>query len=458
VILARLACTGLLLCLIGSTIHGQDNVPAQAAPVQTVALTVPKGTAIQVALGREVRLTKVGQAIHGRVVKPVYAFDHIVIPVGAEVTGQVIKIGSVSAKARTLAIMNADFTPTRRVEVEFNDLTLPDGRHIPIQTVVTPGSGQVIQFLSAHEGEARRTAKDVVAEKLREAKRQAKHEWQDAMAQVMAPDKKHRAFKFLLGRLPVHPQYIDAGTLYFAEVQEPLSFGSEPLTAKNAATIGTPPPGSLMHALLVTPLNSSTTQKGDEVQAILSEPLFDGDKLILPQGCLLKGAVLQVQPARHWNRNGQIRLVFHGLVLPNGLEQKVETTLEGIQAGRDDHVKLDSEGGAKATPPPTRFLATTASVGLGAASFLGDTFGDTGPRVAGGAGGYKLIGIALGASIHSQQFGMAMGAYGGALSIYTHFIARGRELVFPKNTAMEIGFAGLISPARKPTDANQKKE
>lgn len=157
------------------------------------------------------------------------------------------------------------------------------------------------------------------------------------------------------------------------------------------------------------------------------------------------------------NRSGQIRLVFHELALPNGIEEKVETTLEGIQAGRDDHVQLDSEGGAKATPPPMRFLATTVSVGLGAASFLGDSFGETGPRVAGGAGGYKLIGIALGATIHSQTFGMVMGVYGGTLSVYSHFIARGHEVVFPKNTAMEIGFAGLMSPSREPSHESQQK-
>jgi hypothetical protein len=31
-----------------------------------------------------------------------------------------------------------------------------------------------------------------------------------------------------------------------------------------------------------------------------------------------------------------------------------------------------------------------------------------------------------------------MGALGAARSIYIHFIARGRDVVFPKNTSMEI--------------------
>src|SRR5229473_4789458 len=46
---------------------------AQPPPPQVVSLTVPKGTSLQVALDREVRIKKVGQPIHGRVVEPVYA-------------------------------------------------------------------------------------------------------------------------------------------------------------------------------------------------------------------------------------------------------------------------------------------------------------------------------------------------------------------------------------------------
>jgi hypothetical protein len=57
-----------------------------------------------------------------------------------------------------------------------------------------------------------------------------------------------------------------------------------------------------------------------------------------------------------------------------------------------------------------------------------------------------LIGIALGLAVHSHPLGMAMGAYGGGMSIYTHFIARGRDVVFPKNTAMDIGI-GTRRPA-----------
>jgi hypothetical protein len=52
----------------------------------------------------------------------------------------------------------------------------------------------------------------------------------------------------------------------------------------------------------------------------------------------------------------------------------------------------------------------------------------------------------LGAAVRSQPLGMAMGAVGASRSIYVHFLARGRDVVFPKNTAMEIGIGARQEP------------
>jgi hypothetical protein len=70
---------------------------------------------------------------------------------------------------------------------------------------------------------------------------------------------------------------------------------------------------------------------------------------------------------------------------------------------------------------------------------VADNGSGTGARVAGGANGFKLVGMALGLAVRSRALGYTMGAYGAGMSVYSHFIARGQEVVFPKNTAMEIG-------------------
>lgn len=81
-------------------------------------------------------MKKVGQPVHAILVDPIYAFDRLVVPVGSQVTGQVTKIDTISGGKRTMAALDADFTPERRVEVSFNDLVLPDGKHLPLKTSV----------------------------------------------------------------------------------------------------------------------------------------------------------------------------------------------------------------------------------------------------------------------------------------------------------------------------------
>ena len=421
--------------------------PGQPAPDQVVALTVPKRTSLQVALDKEVRVKRVGQSISARLVDPIYAFDQLVVPAGAEIRGEVTKIEKISGTRRTLAGLDADFTPVRNVEVTFSDLTLPDGKHISLHTNVTPGSGQVMQLVSAPEKESKKTVKDVASEKTREAKQQARDQWDTAMKELKTPGRIHRLERYAEARLPVHLQYIPAGTMYFAELEDALDFGSEVLSAEKASSIGDAlPEGSVVHARLLTALSSGTARKGEEVEAVLSRPLFDGDRLLYPQGSRLVGSVGQVAPARRLKKNGQLRIAFHQVVLPDGIEQKVQAALVGVQAGKDSNVKLDSEGGAEATTSKTRFASVGLALGL-AALGSSDHDGDGGgPGVtAGNSRGFRLVGIIANALARSRGLGYATSAYGAGRSLYLNFLTRGHEVVFPKNTAMDIGVGTRVA-------------
>jgi hypothetical protein len=428
--------------------------PVQPAPPQTVALTVAKGSPLQVALDGEVRVERVGQPVHARIVEPVYALDHIVVPAGSEVIGEVTKVEPLSGGKRTLAALNADFTPLRKVEVGFHELVLTDGRRFPLHTSVTPGSGQIIEFVTAANPKEKKSGvKDKASEKTKQAKQQARQEWDNAMKQLKTPGKMRRLERYGEAQMPVHRQFIPAGTVYFAELEDPLDFGNELTTATMASsTTSAIPEGSVVHARLLTPLSSATAHKGQDVEAVLSQPLMDGERLILPQGSRLKGTVRQAEPARRMKRNGQLRIAFSELVPPEGMEQKVVATLEGVQAGKGANVRLDSEGGAEATTSKSRYLATTTSVLLASVA-LGDgplSADHTGGQAVGGANGFKVVGMVLGVVARSHAFSAAMGAYGGAASIYSHFIARGREVEFPKNTAMEIGIGTRSATAAPP--------
>src|ERR1700733_4423326 len=421
--------------------------PSQAASSQpssdsrTIAIAVPNGTPLQIALDKEVRVRKVGEPISGRVVHPVYFFGRLVIPVGTVASGQISSIFPVPGRTRALDALNANFSPTHKLAVAFHELVLPDGRHIDLHATVVPGSGQVIRLVTADEHK-KNGGKDAPPKKMAQARAQ----WNDPMKQVKSPGRMPLVVRYAVAQLPVHPQYLDAGTLYSAEVSQPLDFGSESVSSKTLSTIGIePPPGSLVHAVLLTPLNSASTQKSADVEAELSQPLVDQGRLILPAGTRLRGSVLQVRPARKLHRNGQLRIVFREIVLPDGVVQQVDTRLQGIQSDSADDAQLDSEGGTKSTSSKTRYLSTGASVGLALIGSGGrNDVGDASP-IAGGATGFKLIGLIVGIAFRPPTYGIIMSAYGGGRSIYNNFLGMGREIVFPKDTVMEIGFGNRTS-------------
>lgn len=279
--------------------HPQPS-PQQSFSTRTMAMSVPDSAPLQIALDREVRVRRVGEVITGRIVQPVYVFDRLVIPVGTVANGRISEIAPVPGRTRTLDALNADFTPAHKLSVTFDELILPDGRHMDLHATIVPGSGQVIRLVTADEHK-KNAVKDIAAQKMDQARAQ----WNSAMKQVESPGRLHTVTRYAVAQLPVHPQYVDAGTLYSAELSQPLDFGSESVSADTLSGIGTqPPPGSLGHAILLTSLNSATTAKSADVEAELSQPLLDQGHLILPAGTHLRGTVLQVRPARRLRRNG----------------------------------------------------------------------------------------------------------------------------------------------------------
>jgi hypothetical protein len=472
--LRRASCAvGLLLVATGWSLAqtlkvrppaGQDAEPIRTdAPVQpvepppvTVPMSVPAGTPIKVALDSEVRIREVGQPVHGKTTEPVYAFDKLLVPVGTSVNGKVTAIDPVSKKTRTLQAMDANFSPVRAVHVQFDELVMPDGRRVPMQTVASPAPDGVLRFVPANEKAAKTNkAQDAAAKKVGAMRQQIRQQWADLQKQIHEPGKMHKLKRLGLAQLPVHPQYIDVGTSFNADLQQPLDFGTESVKPELLTSVGAPPPsGSVVHARLLTPLNSSTSKKGDAVEALITEPLVAADRLILPEGSVIRGSVMQVQPARRLARNGQLRILFHEVAPPNGVEQKVVTSLEGVAVSKGEHLKLDAEGGAQVTTPRTRYLTTGIQVMLAAASAHpegdhdlhgGGGGGDFGGGAANGASGFRFVGMIVGVLARSRVVATGFGAYGAASSIYFHFLARGRDVVYPKDMAMVVGLGARES-------------
>jgi len=440
----------------------------QPKPATIIPLAVDAGTPLKVVLAEELRIRKVGQPIHGKTVEPIYAFDKLLVPAGSEVTGKIAEIEAVPKKRRTLAAMDGNFSPAHPVRIELDEVIVPDGRRLPIHALVSPGMNGVLQFVPARQSKESKVdeGKRLAKSRLAQARQDLKQQLAAMKAQVSAPGKAHRLKRFALEQSPYRPQYLDPGAGFSAVIPQPLSFGVEQLRPEMVENIGRlPDAGGTVHAWLTTPLNSATSKKGDQVEAIISQPLVVENRLYLPEGSELKGSVLQVRAARRFARNGQLRISFHEVVPPNGLEREIQSTLEGIEAAKGENLALDSEGGAQVKTSKTRYLTTGIAVMLAASSASPDSDrefrngggggGDMGGGAANGASGFKLVGTLVGAFARSRTLAAGLGAYGAARSIYAHFIARGRDVVYPKNMSMVIALgsrekqtASLASPAR----------
>ncbi len=440
-----MACLGLL-CFCVRIVFAQHG---PAAPI-ALPLTVPVGAPIHIVLTKKVPVKHAGVPVEGKVAENVYVFDHLVIPSGSRVTGQVTKVDNAPRKQRALAISNGDFTPLRHANVDFSTLVEPGGKRIPLQANAFQGAPSLVHMVA---GEKEKKKKGRVASKVEQVHQQVLNQEQTAVNNVTSPGKLQRLKAALSARLPYHRPSLPVGTNFTAELKVSLTFGTEtPAAAQLAKMGGRIPPGSLVHVRLVSPLSSATDHRDTPVRAVVSQPLFSPDhELILPEGARLNGTVTEAVPARLFGRNGQLRFMFRQLELTPGATRTVEASLQGVDADSGSHLQLDAEGGAHAVTPKTNYVMPAIDVFLAATSLdLDEGQGIHGGAVGHGAdyggatvrGGASLgfVGAVASLLAHSRPVSAGFAFYGAGWSVYSHFVARGVDVVFPKNTPMEIRF------------------
>jgi hypothetical protein len=471
--------TTMLVFLVSVTFAYPQN--SQSNQPQNIPLMIPAGVPLRLYLTKRVS-KRMDAPVEAKLAVPVYAFDHEVIPSGTRAAGHVSRIESVPKWQRLRAILGGDFTPLHVAQVEFTSLVLPDGREIQLHTVSSAGLNSLlplrppkqrnanVQSAGGLVGTAKQNLKDQTAAQIDRIK--------SIPDLVRGTDKKEWLSDYLMSRLPYHPQYVRSRTRFDAELAAPLNFGSETVTPGSMALLGSQPPtGSVVHARLLTALDSGSSTQGQKVEAVLEQPLFSADhKLILPEGTHVDGSVVVAKRAGWFHHAGRLRFNFQNLELPEmaGLlvppqtsapsqtpqvqeEKKLQIRTQGmLTAAEGDNapLKVDHEGGVQAAESKTRFIGT--AVALLVASAAGDadhirapSSGGTrgaiigqksniGGRTLGGGLGFGLLGTIAAQS--SRNVGAALGYYGLAWSVFSTVVARGPEVQFDKNAVVDIGF------------------
>jgi len=408
---------------------------------QSGSIQIPAKTLLSIQLLQHVPM-KVGEPLEGRLLYPVYVDNQIVIAAGATLRGTVLQLDSDRSR-RIHARLRGDFTPFHIPVVRFDQLVLPDGS---LMSMVSDDArdGAPILRLSPAAGAKKGSlvSREIAAEKQR---------IKDGVAQFTAPGRGDRLVQFIYTQLPYHPERLESGTAWVIDLAEPLNLR---LTDPRPEPHEKPPGASAatewrLRAYLQETISSAQRKPGDTFQAVVSEPVFNAEhEVVVPQGSVLVGEVTQTKPARSFGRQGKLRFRFRQLKLPTGFTQPVEGTLAGVDANKSANLQIDPEGGI-APKPQSRVLLPLVLTFLAGRGL--DSDGSQGLNGAVASNGFGIVGRIVGIAASSRNVAAGIGFYGAALAFYDVCLARGRNVVFVKNTRIEVTTTPGRSPMNTPS-------
>jgi hypothetical protein len=394
---------------------------------------VDQGAQLEVALTEKLRF-KENEPVHATVIEPVYSFDRVVIPAGSKLEGTITGFQKPGKWKRIAAKLSGNFTPLRSPEIAFHTLVLAGGERIPISTYVVPGTERV-----AGAGKSSEIA------------------LRNSFISTAPKPKKEPLTDFLWGLSPYRPQHVPAGTHVAAVLTEPLNFGEIDFDSGALDALASElPSNSIVSIRLLTPMDSRVTPLGAPVEGWLARPLLSRDgRLLFPAGSRLQGKVTQVEPARGRHRHGQLAFTFTTIALPDSLlttalPQDIDSRLIGIRVNHDmKNLRIGENDTTRIVESKKRFIAPAwafikagTSLNSSADAFdkaLLDAYRGKALKQIAGSGtesGFGLPASISGAMVPGVGIGLSF--FGAARSLYSNFLGRGRDIILPENTTLEV--------------------
>lgn len=235
------------------------------------------------------------------------------------------------------------------------------------------------------------------------------------------------------------------------ELTAPLAL-PETIAALPAAVPTATTPGKAetwaVNATLARDLTSATAKPGDNVEALVVEPVYDKDKrLVVPQGSKLLGKVAVAKAARSFSRNGKLRFTFQQIKFPEGYNREVQGALAGAATEKTQNLSLDAEGTISQRSQSSVIAPLLLTMLAGRAL---DQDGNITAQTGVASNGFGLVGRFVGMASGNRNIAAGLGFYAAGLSVYDNFLHAGRDVVFPRDTRVEIETTPLRAPVIKP--------
>ncbi|MGH9453204.1 MAG: hypothetical protein ACRD2O_04450 [Terriglobia bacterium] len=174
---------------------------------------------------------------------------------------------------------------------------------------------------------------------------------------------------------------------------------------------------------LVSGLSSRTAYVGQEVYCRTVYPISVNNRTLIPVDSYIKGKITQVKRPGHVKGKAQLGLRFDSITLPNGVTHSLSATLSGYAGnGKEGFNKTES----KITGEGTKGKDAEA---IGVTAAEGASIGAISTISAGRSG----VGAATG------------GAAGGLGGLIYVLATRGKEIVLPRGTSLELELVRPLS-------------
>lgn len=389
------------------------------------ALSVQPQTSLQVQVERDTSM-RLGRLVRASVIYPVFIDNQVAIPAGTELVGRITALSQATKRKRVQARLGGDFTPLHQAQISFDTLMPPGGSPVKVDSETVGTGAEVVRFVapgaSRHEPLFKRMWTVAAGRE------------KGMVRTFTAPGKMERIERAFYSELPYHPEILSAGTEYTVVLKQ---VRIRTLVAESSKTA----PGEKIDstvkiaAVLLNAISSKNAVRGTKVSAEVVEPAFDSKhELLVPQGSLLLGEVIQAQPSGKWGRGGTLRFSFHELRFPAGFAQRVQGVPSAVDADLSANLRVDEEGGVK---PAHKGIAAPLTMGLLAASAIHEDEASV-LHTGGTSNGFALLGRIAALASNSTMVGASIGFYGMGRAVYSRFIAHGSDVTFPKDTRIEV--------------------
>ncbi len=395
----------LLASLLAASFAGaqSDNHPAIAPSLF-----------IEVRLDAPLKLTHLrpGSVLEGKVVRAVYSGGRQVFPAGSQVQLTVDHLER-RPKGHTdhWPWVVRLFIPRHEDYLSFQSasVTLPDGTGLPMQVSFVSGIHEVRVSAQANSAVQSQEASPTASRVTSKRKRPRQLGSGSGPTWLLAAER------------PTDrdlPSTAD-GESFSNPVSPPLS---ETLAA-----------GTQAHVILLGFLSASKSHAGDSFQSRLLEPVRLGSRVVLPEGAVFEGRVVKSVHPRWLSRPGSLQLTFTKLALPTGEGTATVASLAAAMVDRRSQLRMNSEGGLSGGSPGNARLLLDLGVSGGIAKVSDDSF--------------QLIAEALISTATDASTAGSARLVAAAFSVVYFITRRGRDVVLPKYTKMDITFD---QPFRRP--------